>query len=373
MNRRRKILLYTHALTGGGAERAWALLASGLARRGHDVVFATDFASGDNAAFLEPAVRVALLGPGHIGAVGKLARLIEREAPDVALSALCVSNLKLFGAASIAGFRRRAILSYHGFHASEPQFLSRLSYALTPLLTRATGRTIVVSDALKANLIDVWRAAPGRTRRIYNPVAWGDAPSRATEESIRSRPPMVLAIGRLVGVKNFDGLIRAVSQLSQSSARLVILGEGPERDRLAAEAARLGVDHRVDMPGYVAEPWDYYARASCLVVNSRSETFGMTVVEALAHGLPVVSTDCGGPAEILAGGAFGRLIPIGDEQALALAIDLALASPGSPEARMRRAADFSTEVAIDAYENLIDEVLREANPRTVDPDPVAAG
>ena len=117
----------------------------------------------------------------------------------------------------------------------------------------------------------------------------------------------------------------------------MILGKGPERERLEAEVRRLGLEGRVDMPGYAAEPWDAYAKAKCFVLSSQSEQFGNVIVEALAYGLPVVSTAAVGPKEILDGGKFGRLVPIGDDAALAAAINDALDDPGDPAKRRARA------------------------------------
>ena len=111
------------------------------------------------------------------------------------------------------------------------------------------------------------------------------------------------------------------------------------------------------MPGYVAEPWGYFARARLCAVSSRSESFSNAVVEALAHGLPVVSTDCGGPGEIISRPEEGVLVPVGDESALAAALAAALASPGDPAPRIARAELFSVDRALDAYERLFEEVI----------------
>ena len=355
----RKILFYTHALTEGGAERAWAILASGFARRGYRVIFAVDYESDENRAYLDPSVRVEILGGGHLASTLRLARLLSRERPGAALSALGIANLKLFVAAALSGRRRRTILSYHGFFTAEPQMLSRLAYLLTPLTTRLTAATVAVSDALRDNLVATWRATPDRVHRIYNPVVWGTAAMFPRADCARGQP-LVLASGRLVAAKNFGALVRAFARVEPNTARLVIIGEGPERAAIAAEIDRAGLGARVALPGYVAEPWDLYAHADCFVVSSRTESFGMVVVEALAHGLPVVSTDCGGPREILADGCFGCLVAQGDEAAMAGAISAALADPGPAAPRIARAAGFRPQLSLDLYDGLVAEVIAAA-------------
>ena len=355
MARNRKILIYTHAMTGGGAERVCALLASGFARAGDDVILAVDFQSPDNAAYVDAAVRIVVLGQPHGKAIAALARLLKTEKPDVSLSALGISNLKHLVAAGLAGRLHRAILSYHGFFSGEPQPLSRLSYLLTPLATRLAAATICVSDSLRAALVSRFWASARRTVRIYNPVE-----ARVADAPAQKSPPMVLAVGRLVADKNFAGLVRAFALLDNSQAQLVILGEGPERGAIAAEIARLGLGDRVKLPGYVSQPWAYYSQASCLAMSSRLETFSLVVVEALANGLPVVSTLCGGPPEILDFGRFGRLVPYDDAPAMARAIDASLAMPGDPTPRLARAREFGLAVALENYGRLFDLVcLRE--------------
>jgi glycosyltransferase involved in cell wall biosynthesis len=228
------------------------------------------------------------------------------------------------------------------------------------VLTRLTARTVAVSGALRDDLVKTWRAHPDQTRHIRNPVAWGAAREAPTEESLRRREPIVLACGRLTPDKNFMGLLRAFARVDRRDARLVIIGEGEERAALELEIDRLGLRGRVDLPGYVAEPWNYYARAACLAVSSRVESFGMVIVEALAHGLPVVATDCGGPREIIDALNVGHLVPVDDELAMAAGINAALANPGDPAPRIGRAKAFSQDESVSSYESLFDEVGRHA-------------
>ena len=357
MSQKRKILIYTHAMAGGGAERVCASLASGFVRRGDDVTLAVDFHSQDNGAYLDPAVQIVQLGSGHVQNVLRLAQWLAREKPDISLSALGISNLKHTIAATFAGRLSRAILSYHGFASNEPQTLSRIAYWLTPLETRMTAATVAVSESLRSYLIHNWRASPGHTRRIYNPVA-----IRPADTARDMDHPMVLAVGRLAPQKSFLSLIRAFALVQCPNARLVILGEGPKRAAIEAEIARLGLAGRVSLPGYASEPWKMYGEASCFVVSSESETFSLVVVEALANGLPVVSTDCQGPVEILDHGRFGRIVPYNDPRRMAVAIDASLRDHSDPAPRIARASVFSLDTGLDQYSQLFDEVIARHQP-----------
>ena len=356
---RRKILFYTHSMAGGGAERVWALLASGFARRGHETMLVVDYEASQNIPYIDPSVKLITLGRGHLASTRALAKLLKSTKPDISLSALGVSNLKHLAAAIMAGRRDRAVLSYHGFFESEPQRLSRLAYLSTPLTTRLAARTICVSDELKTYLFDVWGADRRKTLRIHNPVFNGRTGPPPTRDDLAGRSPLVLASGRFIAEKNFSGLLRAFAMLSRKDARLIILGDGDGRASLIAQVKALGLEARVDLPGYVDEPWTLYDQAACFVVSSRRESFSLVVVEALAHGLPVIATDSGGPTEILEKGSFGSIVPYDDDRAMAVAIEAALADPGDPASRVRRAQIFSLDRGLDHYERMIDDLARE--------------
>jgi glycosyltransferase involved in cell wall biosynthesis len=358
--RPRTLLFYVPALLGGGAERVWARLASAFAARGDAVVFAVDFEATQSASFLSRDVALEVLPRGHFQSTRALARLIAVRRPDATLSALAVANLKHTIAATLAGRRDRAILAYHGFSESEPQLLSRIGYRLTPLLTRLCAATVAVSAALRHDLIARYLVPERRARTIYNPAAPTPFPEPLALDALAARPKTIVALGRLVPDKDLLTLLRAFARLDDRGARLVLLGEGPERARLEAEAWALGVSGRVDMPGFETDVAVRLDAARAFALSSRREAFALACVEALAHGLPVVATDCGGPAEILVAPAQGTRVPVGDVEALARALAAALAEPGDPAPRQARAREFSLEAARDRYDALIGEVIMHA-------------
>lgn len=357
----RKYLFYMPALIGGGAERVWALLASEFARRGHDVTFAVDYDSVENETFIDPAVKRVTLPRGHVGATFGLARLLLTLKPDVSLSGLGVANLKHMIAALLTLRHRRAVISYHGFFASEPQFLSRLGNRLTPVFTRLCGRAVTVSDGLRNALIAKHGASSARLMRIYNPVyrAEGEQ-TRPDAISLAGRAPIALFVGRLNVDKDLPTLLAAFSKVTHAGATLDIVGDGPLRADLEREAARLGIGDRVRFMGYLRDPSAAYRQARCLVLTSKRESFGNVVAEALDHGLPVVATATDGPSEILEHGRFGAVVPIGDAAAIAQAIDEALAAPGDPAPRLAHAAAFAVDRATDAYLAMAEAVIAEA-------------
>jgi glycosyltransferase involved in cell wall biosynthesis len=163
-------------------------------------------------------------------------------------------------------------------------------------------------------------------------------------------PPVILGVGRLSPQKDFATLIRAFRTVrARRPARLVILGEGEQRAELQALIAAEDLAADVALPGFEPNPLRYMRRAAMLALSSRHEGLPGALIEAMACGTPVVATDCpSGPAEVLENGRYGRLVPVGDADALANAIDATLDDP-APPAVAERAAAFGVEAAVAAY------------------------
>ncbi len=359
-----KLLFYTHGLVDGGGERLWACLASAFKARGYPVIFAQDFEASDNRHNLDADIPLTTLGHNHLTATRRLAELIAVERPDVALSGIGGSNTKLLTAIHWAKTPTQAIVSYHGFNEWRSGWLSFATYAALPRISARAARTVAVSEGLREQLVGRWGARPDKTVCIHNPVFFPDKAEIPTAHDLAERDDIVLSVGRFVGEKDFATLIRAFARLKRPNARLVILGKGPQQGLLEAEIAKLGIKDRVLLPGYSREPWSHYAKAKCFVSSSNSEPFGNVVVEAMAHGLPVVATACDGPQEILKHGVYGRIVSVGDHVQLAHAIDDTLEAPGNPAERRARADDFSFAVRVPAYERLIADVLAERGAQT---------
>lgn len=367
-----KLLFYTHGLVDGGAERLWACLATAMKKRGYDVVFVQDFEAEDNRSNLDPSIPLYTLGKGHLSATRKLAEVLKKEKADVAISAVGGSNSKLMIARWLAKVPLKTIITYHGFREWRTGLLSFLTYFGLPILSAMADATVAVSDGLRERLVATWGAKPEKTVTILNPVFFPQLAKVPGEIELAARPETILAAGRFVPEKDFITLVNAFARMNRPQARLVIIGKGPGEAALIDEIERLGIKDRVTLPGYVRQPWTYYEQAKCFALSSMSEPFGNVVVEALAHGLPVVSTACSGPQEILCHGEFGRIVAVGNELQLATALSATLDNPGDPAMRRKRADDFSFEVRVPAYESLIRKVLGEtAAPQSLPPGPAA--
>jgi len=202
---------------------------------------------------------------------------------------------------------------------------------------------------------------------IYNPVVDDDLRASAAEELENAwfgpgAAPVILGVGRLTEQKDFATLIRAFAGVrAQREARLVILGEGRLREDLEELASKLGIQQDVALPGFVKNPFQYMARASVLVLSSEYEGLPGVLIQAMACGCPVVSTDCpGGSAEILADGKYGALVGVGDADAMTAAVLAELDNPADRNTLLRRAEDFSVEQAGTNYLALLDSAVKQA-------------
>lgn len=366
----KRIVFHIASLRGGGAERVFVLMANELASRGHDVTLFTWNAEGPNAALRSPAVRLidlgfAIHGEGYSKAdtlkgVVQGARLLRRLAPDAVFSAPEFANLLMAIALLLGGSRAKFFPSFHAAASHSSNRLgARLAGYLSSLVAARATRAIAVSEGVGRDL------ATGSFRRAKIAVINNPVPS-TTARQARTYPwqaqlkamgdgPVIATAGRLVPVKDHRTLLRAFAALRATRpVRLVIFGEGPLEAELRAYAVETGFGRHVLFAGYVDDPAACYAAADLFVLSSTSEGFGNVLVEAMAAGVPVVSTDAPhGPREILGDGRFGALVPVGDATALAGAMADMLDRPTSPSILATRAADFEVGKIGDRYEALI--------------------
>lgn len=231
------------------------------------------------------------------------------------------------------------------------------------LAERPVFRALPQADGIVAvsrGVADRWSQVAGiprgRFTTIYPPVVGPDLPRLAAAVPDHpffepTGPPVILGVGRLAEQKDFATLLRAFAAVrSRQPARLLILGEGPQRGRLERLAESLGLESEVSFPGYVRNPYAFMARAGLLASASLWEGLGIVLIMALACGCPVVSTDCpAGPAEVLEGGRYGRLTPVGEPAALAEAILETLREPPARAPLRARGRWFTVERAVREY------------------------
>lgn len=360
MSNPERLAIFVPDMSDGGAERSMLKLARGIADRGYAVDLVLARATGPFMAEVPEAARLVNFNVRRVlTSLPALVHYLRRERPEALLSVLH-ANLVALWARRLAGVPTRVVVSERTTLSSEAQYYaSDLRKRLMPRLARCfypwADSIVAVSQGVAQDLTQVVRIPPDRIRVIYNPIV---TPEFRTKVQVplkhpwfkAGEPPVILAVGRLTSLKDFTTLIRAFARVRQTRfARLIILGEGEERPVLETLVRQLDLKQDVSLPGFILNPYPYMVQAALFVLSSRWEGLPGVLVEALYCGAPLVSTDCpSGPREILADGKYGQLVPVGDVNALAEAIGIALAG-GAPRPPQESWRPFELDTVVNQY------------------------
>ena len=387
-----RIALVIPHLGGGGAERSVLKLARGLIERGHAVDILVFKKMDTYADEFPPQARQFILKPGRVngfrdrirlarrfgfrilrflrrdllGDARSVAAYIDEERSDcilpslpraksATLLALCCTEQKPV----IIPMMRNVVMNRN-----------RRFRKLYSILFPKADHIVTVSDGVADNAALKLGIPRERISRIHNPadIAEIELLARAVPDHpwmSDDGPPVILGAGRLARVKDFPTLLKAFRRVSRNrDVRLIILGEGSWRNRLENMIRKMGLQEKVSLPGWVSNPYAFMSRASMFVLSSKFEGLGNVLIEAVACGCPCVSTNCpSGPAEILDNGRFGPLVPVGNDSALAAAMERVLDSPPKKETLLARAQEFSFDASVELYERMILDLVRERRRR----------
>lgn len=374
---KRRLVVVAPSLSAGGAERMVVNMCRGLDRDRWEITVVTLTGRDDYAAELPGDVRRLSLGktgPLDIPrVVRRLAHVLSRLRPDVVFTRVYFTALVTFAAAGLARCPA-PLVSAIDCHLSlflRRERLTRLRTCLVRRILPRIDRLVAVSRAVRRDLVDRFGVDPDRCTVIHNSIdtdrvsrlARAELP-REVENDDRA---LVVSAGRLEPEKNFPLLIEAFASAADArQARLVILGEGRERRSLEELVRRLGLEDRVELPGFRANPFPCMQAATVFAFLSNHEGFGNAIVEAMACGAPVVCTDFPAATEIITDGEDGLLVPRGDVKAAADALRRVLADAQLrarlSQAARQRAAAFDNRRVARVYDELFRQVLAEKRP-----------
>lgn len=362
-----RICVFMHRFNDGGAEKATIRLINELKRRGHRVTLAVRYDEGPAKENLSDAVGVVDMHLPKAGKlrknlinVCKLMKLMKSQEYDVMVAIM--SDMSQVAALSkrLSASRMPLVSVVHSTLSVEQMSFRGLRNRLMAGFDRQYDRVVAVSEAVRMDYVRCCRAAQGKTVTVYNPIV--DA---AMIEKAKLRPDhpwlaanrpfyTLLLAGRLSYPKNHPLMLRTLKRLRESGDyRLILLGEGELRKELEALTRELGLEEWVDFRGYVKNPYGYMAFSDCVVLSSRYEGLPTVLVEALACGSRIVSTDCpGGSREILRD-RYGILVKTEDEAALAQGIIRAVHGKADRALLLGRAMDFTVEKATADFERVL--------------------
>jgi glycosyltransferase involved in cell wall biosynthesis len=347
-----------------GAERVLVMIANALAERGYPVELVLLKARPLQ---VSRKVKLVDLNSSRMwSSLPKLVTYLWRTRPQVLLSVIVHANVVALLARELARVPTKCIIVVENNIAKAtreaPSRLVRAAFALSRKLYPRADGIVAMSQGLADEVAQFAKLPSERVTAIYNPVLTPEFQEKVQEPVdhpwFGSGCPVILGVGRLTKQKDFATLIRAFKRvLERRPAKLVILGRGRGKRELEALAEELGVKSEVDLPGYLENPYAFMARASVFVLSSAWEGFGNVVAEALVAGTPVVSTDCeSGPAEILAHGKYGHLVPVGDPDTMADAILDVLAGNGR-KAPPEWLEQFDVEHVLPRYVSVMERAM----------------
>ena len=356
-----KITVFLRSLHGGGAERVMLTLANEFVCRGHSVDMVLMMKRGAYIDEIHDRISIINLECSRPwNSIFPLIKYLRKEEPDIVLSAMPIANSVSSFSRAFAFVDTRVVVTEHNSRSLVlGDVLKKRQLILLPLVRLGyvmADEIVAVSKGVSKKLKGISFIKEEKINVINNPIFSKKIREKRIQEAghewfEKKEKPIVISAGRIVEQKGFEGLIESFLLVKEiKRARLVILGEGGRRKELEKLVSSLGLEEDVWMPGFVENPWKYMARADLFVLSSKYEGFGNVLVEAMACGTPVVSTDCPtGPRMILADGEYGELVPVGETETMAHAIVDTLESPPASQPLIDRAGDFSVTKSVEKY------------------------
>ncbi len=371
------IAFFLPSLEPGGTERNVVNLINNIDRKKYRLSLVLGEAGGDFTREVNKGIPIVNLDVSYtLGLFFKLIKYFKKEEPDIFVSAFPRINIVAIIARILSGKKTKIVITEHTIFSFLPiiaktfwrRFFARVFLpGISKFVYPKADAIICVSNGIADDLLKIIRCSE-KVRVIYNPVTSAKIYKLAKEPLSHSwfsnsKIPVIIAVGRLVKCKDYPNIFRAFSLILQKEpARLVILGRGPEKEKLIQLADKLDLSKNIAFLGFQKNPYKYMKKASVFVLSSLQEGFGNVIIEAMACGTPVVSTNCpAGPDEIIENGKNGILVSVGDYKELAKAIQKVLNSPFlrkkfSDEGK-NRAQDFSIINSVKQYEEVFLKIM----------------
>jgi len=360
------IALFLPTLTPGGIETCMLNLAEGFVQQNITVDLIVADYRGDFITKVPDEVSIIDLEVDRVlKSIIPLRQYLVNSKPNVLLSGHTHANIAAIIAGKMSNTKTTVAIGVHNTHSlstsTSRSIKSKFEKRLYSYMYTYADEIIAVSEGAKQYTVHHTPLTDRDISIIYNPVITDDLYEEITkpvdhrwlsDESLE----VVLGAGRLVEQKDFETLLCAFKIVvrDNNQARLLIAGEGPKENELQQMISNHGINDRVELLGYIDDLCAYMNAADVFVLSSKSEGFGIVLVEALAVGTPVISTDCPhGPNEILENGEYGELVAVGDTDAMADAIKGSLSTKNNPTKIKKRSEEFSVSTISEEYAKVL--------------------
>lgn len=359
----KSIAFFSPNLTGGGAERIISILTTHFSKNKFSVDLLLADATGPYLKKIPKEVRTINFNYKKVlFCLPKLVNYIRKEKPDILFSSHMHCSTIALLAVIISGVPTKVIVRQPTMLQpwyEKQSFNSKIRIKFLLWLAKRWAYKVVVTSKIMADeLLSISNIPPNKISIIYNPLPIKHIQEKSNELIDhpwfqKDKPPVILAVGRLVYVKDFQTLIKAFSIVKEKTdARLVILGEGPLEKELKQLIESLGIKSYVEMLGFAENPFQYMKHSKVFVMSSLWEGFPNSMIEAMACSTNIVATNCqGGTAEILEYGKYGALVPVRDPQKMAEAINKALMK--NDDTNLEVVNKFDVSVILDNFVSLI--------------------
>ncbi len=375
-----KIVFFLPSLEIGGAERNTINILNNLNRDNYVISLVLGEKKGEFITEVPKDISIIDLNTSsNLSLFFKIRKYFKDKEPYIFISAFPRFNVINLLAKIFSKTKTKFIITEHKtpslLSITSKTFTHRfIAYFFLPYLIKfiypKSKAIICVSKGVADDILRIINnpAVESKIRVIYNPIT-NQRIGELAKEPVdhlwfsNSKVPVILSVGRLIKAKDFPNLLKATAlMLKKQELHLVIIGEGPEKENLKKLARQLDITKNVEFLGFQKNPYKYMKRASVFVLSSFHEGFGNVIVEAMASGVPIVSTDCvSGPNEIIEPGKNGILVPIKDEKALAQAIMQVLNNPSLNQRLIqegrKRSEFFSITKSVEEYEKLFQELI----------------
>jgi len=359
-----KLALFVPSLRGGGAERVMVNLARAFNDMGISVDLVLAQAEGPYLKEVPNNVKIVDLSAKRVlTSLPALVRYLKHTHPRAMLSAMGHANIVAVWATRLARVETRLVMSEHNT-ISRTNSVATMRARLMPMLARKfypwANSVVMVSQAVKEDFLRMTQLDPDGVKVIYNPVITPGLYQKAklpVEHPWLSdkKSPVILGAGRLTKQKDFFTLIRAFALVRQQiEAKLILIGEGEDRPALENLISELDIAEDVDLHGFVDNPYAYMAKADVFALTSAWEGLPTVLIESLAVGMQVVSTDCpSGPREILNNGEYGALVPVGDVAAVARSILQVIREGSNDKISLQALESYNLDNVVKTYHSVL--------------------